>query len=47
MKLIYYNIGCIPNRLKSIIFDKINELSNDPNIQVSNKMNYWKMKIIS
>lgn len=47
MKLIYYNIGCIPNRLKGIIFDKINELSNDPNIQVSNKMNYWKMKIIS
>ncbi len=47
MKLIDYNIGCIPNRLKGIIFDKINDMSNDPNIQVSNKMNYWKMKIIS
>lgn len=47
MKLIDYNIECIPNRLKGIIFDKINEMSNDPDIQISSKMNYWKMKIIS
>ncbi len=47
MKLIDYNLGCIPTRLKNIIFDKLDELSNDHNIEVSTKMNYWKMKIIS